>query len=357
MSRARRPHRRGVRPRRPAERPRLPHHRAEGRAGRPHHRRRPATAPRSPRSSTPSASRRWPTPRPVLEGLASELSPEQLTRIGLVLNVRGIERAIETSLQEVNVVVVSTDTFANRNQGQTPTGLIDVLAPGRPDRQGRRHQARPSPSPRRSAARSRARCRSRARSKLAEQVAATGVEEIALADTIGVGVPVDVRARFDAVRAVTGDLPLRAHFHNTRNTGYANALAAYESGVTILDASLGGIGGCPFAPKATGNIATEDLVYLFERSGITHRRRPRRADRATRSGSRASSATRSPASSPRPAPSPASSSPDRQPTRPPRSTAPSRRSSAARTIRLSDRDRLESAHRHRTEGPRWPTRR
>ena len=104
--------------------------------------------------------------------------------------------------------------------------------------------------------------------KLAEQVAATGVKEIALADTIGVGVPADVRKRFDAVRAVTGDIPLRAHFHNTRNTGYANALAAYESGVTILDASLGGIGGCPFAPKATGNIATEDLVNLFERSGI-----------------------------------------------------------------------------------------
>ena len=63
-------------------------------------------------------------------------------------------------------------------------------------------------------------------------------------------------------------IPLRAHFHNTRNTGYANALAAYEAGVTVLDASLGGIGGCPFAPRATGNIATEDLVYALERSGV-----------------------------------------------------------------------------------------
>ena len=71
-----------------------------------------------------------------------------------------------------------------------------------------------------------------------------------------------------AVRAVTGDIPLRAHFHNTRNTGYANALAAYEAGVAVLDASLGGIGGCPFAPRATGNIATEDLVYALERSGV-----------------------------------------------------------------------------------------
>ncbi len=81
--------------------------------------------------------------------------------------------------------------------------------------------------------------------------------------------PADVRDRVRAVRAVTGDVRLRAHFHNTRNTGYANALAAYESGVTVLDASLGGIGGCPFAPKATGNIATEDLAYLLERSGIS----------------------------------------------------------------------------------------
>ncbi len=103
---------------------------------------------------------------------------------------------------------------------------------------------------------------------LAERLAASGVTEIAIADTIGVGVPADVHDRVRRVRAVTGDLRLRAHFHNTRNTGYANALAAYEEGVRVLDSSLGGIGGCPFAPKATGNIATEDLVYLLERSGI-----------------------------------------------------------------------------------------
>ena len=204
---------------------------------------------------------------PVLEGLASELSPEQLTRIGLVLNVRGIERAVDTSLQEVNVVVVSTDTFANRNQGTDTAGLIEVLKQVVPIAK----EAGIKPTVTLAASFG---CPFEGevpidRSvELSEKVAATGVEEIALADTIGVGVPADVRARFDRVRAVTGDIPLRAHFHNTRNTGYANALAAYESGVTILDASLGGIGGCPFAPKATGNIATEDLVYLFERSGI-----------------------------------------------------------------------------------------
>jgi hydroxymethylglutaryl-CoA lyase len=104
---------------------------------------------------------------------------------------------------------------------------------------------------------------------LATRCAAAGVDEVALADTIGVGVPADVTRRVDAVRRELGDgMPLRAHFHNTRNTGYANAVAAVDAGVGALDASLGGIGGCPFAPKATGNIATEDLVFLLERSGI-----------------------------------------------------------------------------------------
>jgi hydroxymethylglutaryl-CoA lyase len=94
------------------------------------------------------------------------------------------------------------------------------------------------------------------------------VVEVAIADTIGVAVPRDVARRAAAVRAAIGDLRLRAHFHNTRNTGYANALAAADAGVTVLDASLGGVGGCPFAPRATGNIATEDLVYALERSGF-----------------------------------------------------------------------------------------
>src|SRR5690606_19253215 len=97
--------------------------------------------------------------------------------------------------------------------------------------------------------------------------AAEGADELALADTIGVAVPADVTRRLSAVRDVT-DVPLRCHFHNTRNTGYANAWAALQAGVAVLDASSGGIGGCPFAPRATGNIATEDLVYLLSRSGV-----------------------------------------------------------------------------------------
>ena len=104
---------------------------------------------------------------------------------------------------------------------------------------------------------------------LARQCAVQGVSEIGLADTIGVGVPADVRRLVAAVRsAVPSHVRLRAHFHNTRNTGYANAVAAVEEGLDVLDSSVGGIGGCPFAPNATGNIATEDLVYLLHRSGI-----------------------------------------------------------------------------------------
>ena len=104
---------------------------------------------------------------------------------------------------------------------------------------------------------------------LAVELVALGIGEIALADTIGVAVPADVERRVAATRDVLpAGVRLRAHFHNTRNTGYANALVAHAAGVDALDASLGGIGGCPFAPRATGNIATEDLVYALERSGI-----------------------------------------------------------------------------------------
>jgi hydroxymethylglutaryl-CoA lyase len=103
---------------------------------------------------------------------------------------------------------------------------------------------------------------------MAKALAEAAPCEIALADTIGVAVPSQVTALVHAVRAVIGDIPLRAHFHNTRNTGLANAWAAYEAGIATLDSSFGGLGGCPFAPKATGNIPTEDLVYLLSRSGV-----------------------------------------------------------------------------------------
>ncbi|MEY2456259.1 MAG: hydroxymethylglutaryl-CoA lyase, partial [Acidimicrobiaceae bacterium] len=104
---------------------------------------------------------------------------------------------------------------------------------------------------------------------IAKRAVAAGATEVAIADTIGVAVPTDVTARVAAVRSVLEPgVRLRAHFHNTRNTGIANAYAAYEAGVEAIDASLGGIGGCPFAPNATGNVPTEDVAYLFERMGV-----------------------------------------------------------------------------------------
>ena len=100
----------------------------------------------------------------------------------------------------------------------------------------------------------------------AHRMAAAGADEVILADTIGVGVPRQVRSLVP--RALEGGKPVGLHLHNTRNTGYANAIAGLEHGATIFDASVGGLGGCPFAPRATGNIATEDLVYLLFNEGV-----------------------------------------------------------------------------------------
>ncbi len=191
--------------------------------------------------------------------------------IGLVLNRRGWDRAAATGgLEEVNLVVSSTESFSQRNQGMSVEAALAVAAEVVP--LARAAGVRPTvtlsttfgcpydgevPLAR--------------TEELVSRVAALGVDEVALADTIGAGVPADVRRRVAIAAAVLEGTPvtLRAHFHNTRSSGYANALAAFEAGVHVLDSSLGGIGGCPFAPKATGNIATEDLVHLLERSGIS----------------------------------------------------------------------------------------
>ena len=200
----------------------------------------------------------------VLEGLGVI---DGFSSIGLVLNTRGFQRAAATNVKEVNVVVVSTDTFSQRNQRMDSLGTLAVLEEVIP-------LAREAGIKATVTLAASFGCPFEGEVSidrtvmLAEKAAEYGVAEIALADTIGVAVPADVKRRFEAVSKVSGDIPLRAHFHNTRNTGYANALAAVEAGVFILDASLAGIGGCPFAPKATGNIATEDLVYALQRSGI-----------------------------------------------------------------------------------------
>ena len=193
---------------------------------------------------------------------------DDVTYVGLVLNQRGFDRAEAAGLREINCVVVATDTFSRKNQGMSTEDSLaafEAIA-GRARAAGIRPTVTVAASfgcpyegevpVERVVA-------------IARRAVEAGTAEVALADTIGVGVPTDVTERLAAVRPVlTEGVALRAHFHNTRNTGLANAYAAVEAGVDVLDASLGGIGGCPFAPNATGNIPTEDLAYLLERMGV-----------------------------------------------------------------------------------------
>ena len=193
------------------------------------------------------------------------------TWTGLVLNQRGLDRALAAGLPEVNVVVVCTDTFSRRNQGVDTAGGVDVwrtLATRARDA-GLRVTLTLGAAfgcPFEGAVSS-----TRVREVLTA-CAATPPDEVAIADTIGVGVPTQVDALTAVATAVLPGTPLRWHFHNTRNTGYANAwqaVAASDPAVPLaLDASTGGIGGCPFAPAATGNIATEDLLYLLHGAGV-----------------------------------------------------------------------------------------
>jgi hydroxymethylglutaryl-CoA lyase len=187
--------------------------------------------------------------------------------IGLVLNRRGLERALAAGVDEVNAVVFVSETFSRRNQG---VSIADAIATWL-DVAHDAHAAGVRASITVSAAFG---CPFEGEVPLervveiVRQVAAAGPDEIAFGDTIGVGVPAQVHTLVRAAREVAPGVALRAHFHNTRNTGYANALAAVDAGVGVLDASTGGIGGCPFAPAATGNIATEDLTYALHRTGL-----------------------------------------------------------------------------------------
>ncbi len=188
---------------------------------------------------------------------------------GLVLNRKGLERAVGTGrIHEVGMVVPATDTFGERNQGMTVERALaaaeDVIAAARSAKLGVQVTIAVAfgcpfegeVPPERVI-------------DMARRLAEVAPDEICLADTVGVGVPSQVLQLFPAIRtALPRPLPLRAHFHNTRNTGLANALAALQSDVDVLDASIGGVGGCPFAPQATGNIPSEDLLYMLERMGI-----------------------------------------------------------------------------------------
>lgn len=192
--------------------------------------------------------------------------PDGVRYIGLVLNRKGFERAAAAGCNEVGMAVVASDTFNQRNQGvtteQSISAWLEIAAAAK--RAGIRSQVTVSAA---------FGCPFEGEVpvarvvEIARRVAEGGPFEIALADTIGVGVPAQVTELVARVQEALPGLPLRCHFHNTRNTGLANAFAAVQAGVATLDASLGGIGGCPFAPAATGNIPTEDLVYMLERSG------------------------------------------------------------------------------------------
>ncbi|KRB50626.1 MAG: hydroxymethylglutaryl-CoA lyase [Pseudomonadota bacterium] len=202
------------------------------------------------------------------EVMAGLTQNPKLSRIGLVLNMRGWERTVAAGCDEANVVVCSSDGFGIRNQGAS---VDEQIAAMHAIAERREAQGGPPISVTFSTAFG---CpfdgevpQDRVVA-LAREAASAKVAEIALADTIGVADPWTVRRRVEAVRAVIGDIPLRLHFHDTRNTGLANAFAGVEAGVDILDASCGGLGGCPFAPEATGNIGTEDLVYMLERAGF-----------------------------------------------------------------------------------------
>ncbi len=183
---------------------------------------------------------------------------------GLVLNERGYERAVEAGVDEVRYAFPVTETFAGRNQNTTVADAADLA--GRLVERARLDGVRASITL--SAAFGdpfEGRVEPDHVLRIAERVAETGPDEVVLADTIGVGVPTQVR---ELVGGVAGfGVTVGCHFHDTRNTGIANAIAAIEAGATVLDASVGGTGGCPFAPKATGNIATEDLVYLLHGMG------------------------------------------------------------------------------------------
>lgn len=193
---------------------------------------------------------------------------DDVTYIGLVMNQRGAERAIATGrIDQLGAVAVSTDTFAMANQGQTSDESVEaakaVIELARS--QGRTGQCTIAAS---------FGCPFEGEVaegrvvEMAVAIAKAGPVEIALADTIGVANPAHVARLVERVRQAVQPLPVRVHFHNTRNTGLANVWAAVNAGATVVDASLGGLGGCPFAPGAAGNVPSEDVVYMLERAGV-----------------------------------------------------------------------------------------
>ncbi len=192
---------------------------------------------------------------------------DDVTFIGLVLNLRGFERAVACNIDEINCAVVASDTFNQRNQGTTTEGTMAVIKEITREIQAAGIKMGVTVSaafgcpfegemPMEKVVR------------LVQRLAAMGYTHISLADTIGSAGPSDVAAMLKRINALEPGLQLSCHFHNTRNTAVANTYAAIQEGVTSFDASCGGVGGCPFAPAATGNVATEDLLYMIHRMGL-----------------------------------------------------------------------------------------
>lgn len=187
--------------------------------------------------------------------------------IALALNEKGVRRAIDAKADEINFVLVAGEGFGRRNQGMSPSESADMLMQCAPLIHeagiplsatisvafGDPYDGEVDPI---------------VVGNLAARAQRAGVGELALGDTIGVATPWQVRSLIERVSMEAPDVFLRMHFHDTRGAALANVAAAVDAGVDVIDASCGGIGGCPFAPAATGNVATEDVVYMLERAGF-----------------------------------------------------------------------------------------
>lgn len=192
---------------------------------------------------------------------------DDVTYIGLAMNERGVDRALRTTIDEIGLVVVATNSFAQKNQGQTRQGSVDMACSmiKKIKAEGRKVNVTIGAS---FGCPFEGEVASETVVDMAVQLAGEGTRQIAFADTIGVGNPWQVKHLLSKVKDHLPEMSLRGHFHNTRNTGLANVYAAVEAGISSLDVSIGGIGGCPFAPAATGNVPAEDVVYMLERNGI-----------------------------------------------------------------------------------------
>ncbi len=193
---------------------------------------------------------------------------DDVTTIGLVLNERGAQRALATGrIGQLGAVASATDGFGIANQGQTSAAseaaAAAIVAAARAAGIGAQitisvafgcpYDGEVDPGQ---------------VAAMAARLAACGPVEIALADTIGVADPARVAALVRAVRAAIAPVPVRVHFHNTRGTALANVWAAIGAGAGVVDGAIGGLGGCPFAPGAAGNVASEDVVYMLDRAGV-----------------------------------------------------------------------------------------